>query len=206
MTSTSTSTTTTTTTMSTIPTGDYRQTRLCITTITVEYSYGRKKSPVTEDDTSGSIVWTDGEPRISTFYGITTYFYGNSPYTRYDDFVHYVYPGGVVGSFNVFSNSYGIYSLKLFTPNSRVDYTDYIILPDGSSNDYYVYLVYSSYGINRQNKWHHILSIQYMMYFNFFYSLTRPRPSMSSLYFILSIVLSIILVIVYDYSYTIYGI
>ena len=34
-----------------------------------------------------------------------------------------------------------------FTPNSRVDYTFYILLPDGSSDDYYVYQVYSSYGI-----------------------------------------------------------
>ena len=33
-----------------------------------------------------------------------------------------------------------------FSPDSRIDYTSYIILPDGSSNDY-VYQVYSSYGI-----------------------------------------------------------
>ena len=33
------------------------------------------------------------------------------------------------------------------SPNSRVDYTSYILLPDGSSNDYDVYQVYSSYGI-----------------------------------------------------------
>ena len=30
---------------------------------------------------------------------------------------------------------------------SRVDYTSYILLPDGSSDDYHVYQVYSSYGI-----------------------------------------------------------
>ena len=34
-----------------------------------------------------------------------------------------------------------------FTPNSRVDYTSYILLSDGSSNDYDVYQVYSFYGI-----------------------------------------------------------
>lgn len=34
-----------------------------------------------------------------------------------------------------------------FSPDSRVDYTSYILSPDGSSNDYYVYQVYSSYGI-----------------------------------------------------------
>ena len=33
-----------------------------------------------------------------------------------------------------------------FIPNSRVDYTSYSLLPDGSSDDYYVYQVYSSYG------------------------------------------------------------
>ena len=33
-----------------------------------------------------------------------------------------------------------------FSPNSRVDYTSYSLLPDGSSDDYYVYQVYSSYG------------------------------------------------------------
>ena len=34
-----------------------------------------------------------------------------------------------------------------FSPDSRVDYTSYILLPDGSSDDYDVYQVYSSYGI-----------------------------------------------------------
>ena len=112
-----------------------------------------KKSPVTEDDTSGSIIWTDGEPRISTFYGITTYSYRNSPYTYDANRAHCVWSSGDVHyiHFGVFI-SYGIYSSKTFTPNSRIDYTDYVILPDGSSDDYYVYLVYSSYGINRQNK------------------------------------------------------
>lgn len=33
-----------------------------------------------------------------------------------------------------------------FTPNSRADYMSYILLPNGSSDDY-VYQVYSSYGI-----------------------------------------------------------
>ena len=34
-----------------------------------------------------------------------------------------------------------------FIPSSRVDYTFYILLPDGSSDDYNVYEVYSSYSI-----------------------------------------------------------
>lgn len=34
-----------------------------------------------------------------------------------------------------------------FIPDSRVDYTSYILLPDRSSNEYYVHQVYSSYGI-----------------------------------------------------------
>lgn len=33
-----------------------------------------------------------------------------------------------------------------FSPDSRVDYTSHILLPDGSSDDY-VHQVYSSYGI-----------------------------------------------------------
>ena len=59
--------------------------------------------------------------------------------------------------------------------------------------DYQMIIMYIKYILptvhHRQNKWHHILSIQYMMYFNFFSVLSRPRPAcMSSLYSIPSIV------------------
>lgn len=77
-----------------------------------------------------------------------------TPDTSYSGKVFDVFPVGSVTDITVTSSinhSYGIYSSK-FSPDSRVNYTDYIILSDGSSDDYYVYLVHDSYSINRQNK------------------------------------------------------